>query len=244
MSSRTASVPNAKADAEGLPTHVGIIMDGNGRWAQSRGKIRSAGHLEGLKTAKAIVQHASKRAIPYISLYVFSTENWKRTVDEVGFLMNLVDSHILAELPFYQKNNIRLRFSGNLERLPPAVAAKLLNARKKTAENTGTCVNLAINYGGRDEIIRAIKRATVELHDDHNNLNEETLRQYFDNPDIPDLDLVIRTAGEQRTSNFFIWQAAYAELYMDNKLWPDWTVEDFDEALAQYTTRTRRYGGV
>lgn len=238
MTSPSGSAPN------GLPGHVGIIMDGNGRWAQSRGKMRSAGHLEGLKTAKAVVRHAAERGIPYISLYVFSTENWKRTVEEVGFLMNLVDSHILAELPFYQKNNIRLRFSGNLEGLPPAVASKLLNAREKTSGNTGTCVNLAINYGGRDEILRALGRAIKDDQVDIASLSEESIRQFFDNPDIPDIDLVIRTAGEQRTSNFFIWQAAYAELYIDNTLWPDWTCEDFDRALAEYAKRTRRYGGI
>lgn len=227
-----------------VPIHVGVIMDGNGRWAIAQKKSRSAGHKQGLETARSIVKRASERGIQYLSLYVFSTENWKRTVDEVGFLMKLIEGYILAEMPFYVEHNIKVRFSGNLDGLPKSVQDKLKKARELTSTHSGMTVNLAINYGGRDEILRAIKKWKDSPESDRRELDEAGLRDYFDNPDIPDLDLVIRTAGEYRTSNFFIWQSAYAELSIESKYWPDWTADDFDRVLADYGKRTRKYGGV
>ncbi len=223
-----------------MPVHVGLIMDGNGRWAKARGMGRTEGHKEGLKAAKRIVKAAQELGVRYLSLYTFSTENWKRTADEVGFLMGLLKSNLAAELDFYRENGIRIVHTGNPEGLPSDVLDAIRSVVADTASFPGMTVNLAINYGGRDEILRAIRAlggaaATVD---------EESLRSRMDDPDMPDLDLVIRTGGERRLSNFLLWQSAYAELYFSDVLWPDWTPEQLKEALYDFSRRDRRYGGV
>jgi undecaprenyl diphosphate synthase len=227
------------------PQHIGIIMDGNGRWANSRNLLRSAGHLEGLKTAKKIIQAASDRNIPNITLYAFSTENWKRSGTEISYLMNLISKYIKKEYPFYTKNNIRILHTGSQINLPENVIKNLQNAVKYTSAHTGMTVCLAVNYGGRDEILRAIKNYSASDSFNQNAIPEEIeFCKYFDNPGIPDPDLIIRTAGEKRISNFLLWQSAYSELFFSDKLWPDWTANDLDYAIEEFNKRKRNFGGV
>ncbi|MDR2177928.1 MAG: di-trans,poly-cis-decaprenylcistransferase [Treponema sp.] len=231
-----------------VPVHLGIIMDGNGRWAKSRGQSRPQGHLEGLKAAKRIVKAASDRGISYLTLYTFSTENWKRDVEEVNFIMSLVRRHLRGELNFYRENGIRIRHAGDSSRLPQDIAAELRRACEDTRDFKGTQVVLALNYGGRDEIVRAVNRALAAAGpvpaDDKTGFTETMLRSCLDNPDVPDPDLIIRTAGEFRVSNFLLWEAAYAEYYISGKFWPDFSEEDLETALACYAARDRRYGGL
>lgn len=246
-------------DPSRLPLHVGIIMDGNGRWATNRGLPRTAGHKEGLTTAKEIVRCSSEIGIKYLSLYTFSTENWRRAEEEVSFLMMLIKQHLKKEYDFYRENRIRVVHSGDLRSLPEDVQKEILSAARDTAEYEGLRVNLAINYGGRDEILRAFHRQQKHRRDPAENPGslkemgnlqnrespeEKDFRRFLDQPDFPDMDLLIRTGGEMRISNFFIWQAAYAELYFDTTLWPDWGCEDLKKAVCTYQKRDRRFGGV
>ncbi|MDR0404030.1 MAG: di-trans,poly-cis-decaprenylcistransferase [Treponema sp.] len=228
-------------ESRALPVHVGIIMDGNGRWAEKRRLIRSQGHLEGLKAAKRIVKAASDAGIRFLTLYVFSTENWKRTAEETGFIMGLVKQYLRGELDFYRENRIRIRHAGDLRGLPNDIAAELAAACEETAPFPGMQVVLALNYGGRDEIVRAVKKLVAE--NGETPITEQNIRSFLDNPDIPDPDLVIRSAGEYRTSNFLLWEGAYSEYYVSDVLWPDWTKEEFDRALAAYRGRCRKFGG-
>jgi undecaprenyl diphosphate synthase len=229
-------------DTAKLPRHVGIIMDGNGRWARSRDLSRSEGHREGLQASKRVVRAAAEAGIPYVSLYAFSTENWKRAQEEVSFLMSLVKQYLRKEYEFYKENSIRLRYSGDLAGLPRDVQEIMLLAMEDTKNFTRLTVNLALNYGGRDEIIRAMRR-WLARQQDPDSLTEEGLSGCMDNPDIPDPDLIIRSAGETRISNFLVWESAYAEYYFSPKLWPDWNGEDLYEALAAYGGRVRKFGG-
>jgi undecaprenyl diphosphate synthase len=221
---------------------LGIIMDGNGRWAQGRGLGRSEGHKEGLKAAKRITKAASDAGIRYLSLYVFSTENWKRAEQEVSFLMFLLKNHLLKEWDFYRENRIRVVHSGDRTGLPAEVQADLVQVQDDTAGFDGLTVNLAINYGGQDEILRAFRK----WQDDPARpaLDATTFQRYLDQPDLPPVDLLIRTAGEIRLSNFLLWESAYAEFYFSGKLWPDWTDEDLRLALREFQKRQRKFGGV
>jgi undecaprenyl diphosphate synthase len=222
-----------------VPAHVGIIMDGNGRWAKSRGLPRTEGHREGLTTAKKIVQAAEALGIKYLSFYVFSTENWKRTTEEVGFLMGLIKQHLAAEFDFYRANRVRVLHSGDRDGLPSDIAAEIQRVVADTADFDSILVNLAINYGGRDEIVRAARRLVASGKD----LSEESFREAMDHPELPYPDLIIRTSDEMRLSNFLLWESAYAELWFSKKLWPDFGAEDLEEAVEAYKGRERRYGG-
>jgi undecaprenyl diphosphate synthase len=215
-------------------------MDGNGRWAKQRGLPRTAGHYEGLTAAKNVVRSASEMGLSYLTLYVFSTENWKRTSEEVGFIMGLVKRFLRGEMDFYRQNRIRIRHTGDLNGLPSEIRREIEDVMADTEDFPGLQVVLALNYGGRDEILRAVERYTQAAP---GRLDEAEFRQYFDNPDIPDPDLIIRTAGEFRTSNFLLWEGAYAEYYISDKFWPDFSPDDFKTALAAYQGRERRYGG-
>jgi undecaprenyl diphosphate synthase len=226
-----------------VPSHVGIIMDGNGRWAQKRGQIRTQGHLEGLKAAKRVVKAASDLGIKYLTLYVFSTENWKRTAEEVNFIMGLIKKYLFSEFDFSRDNNIRVRHSGDENGLPPDILQEIKAVVADTSTFDGMTVILALNYGGRDEIVRAVNRMIREGNV-QSSIDENILHSYLDNPDIPDPDLIIRTAGEFRTSNFLLWEAAYAEYIISDKLWPDWTGEDLEQAIKKFQQRDRRFGGV
>ena len=223
-----------------LPTHVGIIMDGNGRWAKARGKPRTEGHAEGAKAAKRVVTAAVEAGLAYLSLYIFSTENWSRAEEEVSYLMFLVRSYLRKEYDFYRQNSIRIVHSGDIERLQPDIAQEIRDVTRDTAQFKGLTVNLSINYGGRNEIIRAFNKILSE--GPREPLTEESFRVYLDHPELPDPDLIIRSANEQRLSNFLLWESAYAELYFSPKPWPDWTGEDLKEALAEYKRRSRTFG--
>lgn len=227
--------------ASTLPKHVAIIMDGNGRWAQQRGRARTAGHKEGLEAAKRIVRAAADLGIKYITLYTFSTENWKRTQDEVGYLMGLIKGHLRAEFEFYKENQIRVEHIGDLEGLPKDVQEEIVNAKKDTENFTGTTCVLAINYGSRDEITRAANKAIAA---GKSRLKESDISANFDIPALPDVDLLIRTGGEKRLSNFLLWQTAYAEFIFSDTLWPDYTVEEFKKDVLEFENRNRRFGGV
>jgi undecaprenyl diphosphate synthase len=218
-------------------------MDGNGRWAQQRGMIRTQGHLEGLKAAKRIVKAASDMGIQYLTLYVFSTENWKRAASEVNFIMGLVIQYLRSEMDFCRENRIRVRHAGDEAGLPRDVAAEIAWTVTDTKHFEGMQVILALNYGGRDELVRALRRLAVR-GTDMAAIAEKDIVAGLDNPDIPDPDLIIRSAGEYRMSNFLLWESAYAELYVSAKLWPDWTDEDLAEAANIYNSRNRRFGGI
>jgi len=227
--------------------HVGIIMDGNGRWAQQRGLIRTQGHLEGLQAAKRIVKAASDRGIQYLTLYAFSTENWKRAAEETGFIMGLVKQYLRSEMNFYRDNRIRVRYAGDTAGLPPDIADEIAAAMADTREFDGMQVIVALNYGGRDELVRAVKRLAAQRFAEGQDMaavTEKDIAACLDNPDVPDPDLIIRSAGEYRTSNFLLWEGAYAELYVSAKFWPDWTDDDLAEALDAYRSRDRRFGGI
>jgi len=225
-----------------IPAHIGIIMDGNGRWAKARGLPRTQGHLEGLKAAKRIVKAASDIGVKFLTLYAFSTENWKRTAEEVGFIMGLVKQYLRAEFDFSMRNKIRVRHTGDISALPPDIQKELSDSIRDTAGFEGMQVILAINYGGRDEIIRAFRKF-VNSNQSTEHLSEKDISAFLDNPDIPDPDLIIRSAGEYRTSNFLLWEGAYSELHISDKLWPDWEKSDLENAVSDYQNRERRYGG-
>jgi undecaprenyl diphosphate synthase len=228
-----------------VPRHIGIIMDGNGRWAKQRGLLRTQGHLEGLKAAKRIVKAASDLGVSYLTLYTFSTENWKRAQEEVSFIMGLVKQYLRGELDFYRQNRIRIRHVGDKSALPPDIQAELEQALNDTSQFEGMQVVLALNYGGRDEILRGIQKLMSQnTLNNTEDVTEANFRQYLDNPDIPDPDLIIRSAGEWRTSNFLLWGGAYAEYYVSEKFWPDWTGEDLENAVSLFSRRDRRYGSV
>jgi undecaprenyl diphosphate synthase len=222
-----------------LPVHVGIFMDGNGRWATARGLPRTEGHREGLNVAKRIVKAAAEMGIKVLTLYTFSTENWKRTADEVGFLMSLIKNHLSAEFDFYRGNQIKVVHSGDPEGLPSDVRAEIERVQLDTASFDKLTVNLAINYGGRDEIARAARR----LAERGEAITEASLSKAMDRPELPDADLIIRPGGEMRLSNFLLWESAYAELVFSPVLWPDYTARDFAENIAEYQKRERRFGG-
>ncbi len=240
--SRMVESPDPGADNRLLPRHVGIIMDGNGRWATQRGKSRSEGHLEGMKAAKRVVQAAADMGLRFLSFFTFSTENWSRAEEEVSYLMFLIRTYLRKEFDFYRKNGIRILHSGDISRLPADIMQEIRSVIADTAGFNGLTLNFCINYGGRDEIIRAVRRyldggGGAEI-------TEDRLSSFMDHPEIPDPDLIIRTSGEQRFSNFLLWSSAYAELYFSPKLWPDWDRQDLAAALADYARRDRRFGSV
>jgi len=225
-----------------LPEHVGIIMDGNGRWASARGLDRTKGHLEGLKAARKVTRAASEAGILYLSLYVFSTENWKRSKAEVGFLMGLVALHLEKEFDFYRELGLRVVHSGDREALSAEVRRTVDKVVAQTAAHTGMTINLVLNHGGRDEIVRAVNRWTRTATGKA--FGAADLRRNLDVPGLPDLDLMIRTGGEFRLSNFLLWQAAYAEFVFSPRLWPDFDEADLKAALKEYAGRGRRFGAI
>ncbi len=225
------------------PRHVGIIMDGNGRWARSRGLPRTAGHRQGLAAAKDMVKCARAEGITYLSLYTFSTENWKRTEDEVSFLMKLILTSLRSEYEFYKENGIRILHSGDLSTLPGEIREEISLVEEDTKMYSALCVNLVINYGGRDEILRAVKSILAEGIAP-GDLDEAKIGNHLDQSQMPDLDLIIRTGGEKRLSNFMLWQASYAELYFSDALWPDFSESEFQNTIDWFCSRNRRFGGV
>jgi undecaprenyl diphosphate synthase len=223
------------------PQHVAIIMDGNGRWAKKRGLPRLVGHKAGGDNIRPVVMIFVNYGVKYLTLYMFSTENWNRPRIEVAGLLSLLARKIDQETQAFHQENIRLVHLGRLDRLSQKLKEKVQAAVELTKNNTGLTLCLAFDYGGRDEIVRAAKRiASAGIAGD--NIDEPVFAQYLDNPDVPDPDLVIRTGGESRLSNFLLWQAAYSELHFTSVLWPDFGVKDVEEALSEYERRQRRFG--
>ncbi len=228
-------------DPAKLPRHVAVIMDGNGRWAAKRGLPRIAGHKAGVDSVRAIVRAAGELGIQTLTLYSFSTENWLRPAEEVGELMKLLSWALNKETLELDKNDVRLSAIGRLEALPAAVRRELDGAILRLQENKGLNLVLALNYGGRQEIIDAANKA---LRDGAKELDEETIAQNLYTAELPELDLMIRTSGEMRISNFLLWQTAYAEIYVTPVLWPDFRKEHLEAALEEYQKRDRRFGGL
>ena len=223
--------------------HVAIIMDGNGRWASERGLDRSEGHLAGARQIGKVVDAAAKMGIESLTLYAFSTENWKRPEPEVTALMRILKEFAVSELPAMMKNGVRLRTIGRTSDLPTASRLALLKAIDMTAKNTKFTVNIALSYGGRAEIIDAVNKILKERDSDHP-VTEEEFRNYLYLPDMPDPDLLIRTGGNLRVSNFLLWQISYSELYVTPTYWPDFGEEELKKAVESFGSRERRFGGL
>jgi len=227
------------------PKHLAIIMDGNGRWAKKQGLLRAYGHEKGVQTVRQVVEYCVEYRIPYLTLFAFSTENWKRPALEVKALMELLVKFLKKEVDNLHKNNVRLKTIGNLDRFPPKPREALLASIDKLKNNTGLTLTLALNYGAREEILTAIKEIAAKVKEGTliaNTITETTLQKHLYTYDLPDVDLLIRTSGEERISNFLLWQIAYAELYFTEVLWPDFTKKHLEEALSNYQNRERRFG--
>jgi len=236
-------------DPRRLPKHIAIIMDGNGRWARQRHLPRIAGHRAGVDSVRSTVETAARVGIQSLTLYAFSTENWQRRPrTEVGFLMRLLRQYLKQELPTLQKNNIRLDYIGRQHELPPEVQERMNWAREQTSRNTGLRLTLALNYSARLELVDAFQAIThAAAHNGglaHLQFSEELIAQHLYTRNLPELDLVIRTSGEMRLSNFLLWQVAYAEIYVTDTLWPEFRGVHLLEAIAEYQKRERRYGGL
>ncbi|SEP05693.1 undecaprenyl diphosphate synthase [Mucilaginibacter gossypiicola] len=232
-------------DLSRLPRHVAIIMDGNGRWAKGKGKLRIFGHHNGVTSVRDVVEGADKLGIKYITLYTFSSENWNRPKLEVMAIMELMVTTIHKEVPGFMKNNIRLNAIGDLNMLPEKCLRELNSAIETTSGNTGVVLTLALSYSSRREIVSAAKNIAIKVKNgelDVNDINEEVFEQNLFTGDMPNPELLIRTSGEYRISNYLLWQIAYAELYFTAKLWPDFRKEDLYEAVIDFQKRERRFG--
>ncbi len=238
---------SAALDTENLPAHVAIIMDGNGRWAKKRMLPRAAGHRAGMLNVKKIIRASSDIGIKHLTMYAFSTENWKRPKDEVGVLMNLLIEFLTKELQEMHERNVIFRTIGDISILPAAVIEVLENATKKTAANTGMTLNIALNYGSRLEIcsaVRSIARGVAAGEISADDIDEKLISDRLDTAGQPDPDLMIRTSGEERLSNFLLYQLAYAEFYFTPVFWPDFDEAEYEKSLIEYQNRQRRYGGL
>ena len=238
---------NSDKKNQGVPRHIAIIMDGNGRWATKRGLSRSAGHKAGSQTFQDIAEYCRDIGVKYLTVYAFSTENWKRSEEEVGAIMGLLKRYLMDAIEKMADNRIRLEFFGDLSRLTPELQALCEKAREISREYDGAQANICLNYGGRDEIVRAARayaQACVEGKADPQSLTEDQFGSLLFSGDIPDPELIIRPSGEIRTSNFLLWQSAYAEYYFTDVLWPDFGPEELEKAIEAYNRRSRRFGGV
>ncbi len=234
-----------QVDRSCLPRHVAIIMDGNGRWAKKRGFPRIMGHRAGIQSVRAVVEIARELGVEVVTLYAFSVENWKRSTQEVSTLMRLLNEFLRRELSTLLKNEIRLGVLGQIDRLPKQVQTHLAQVMEKTRGNRKMLLNLALNYGGRAEILQAVKQVAQAVKADKmqlGDLTEKNFSQFLYTNGLPDPDLLIRTSGEQRISNFLLWQISYAELYLTPRLWPDFRKVDFLQAILEYQNRDRRFG--
>ena len=226
-----------------IPTHVAIVLDGNGRWAKKKHMPRTYGHKNGAENVVDICLYAKKRGVKYMTLYAFSTENWKRPLEEVNYLMKLVIKFIESKLDILMEENCKLNFIGDLEKLPASTREICIRAMEDTKDNDEITLNIALNYGGRDEIVHAFK-AMMDDGISKEDITEEIISSYLYTKDQPDPDLLIRPGGELRLSNFLIYQLAYAEFYFTDTLWPDFDRKAFDEALEEFSRRNRRYGAL
>jgi len=235
-----------KLDLTRLPRHVAVIMDGNGRWAQKRHLPRIAGHRSGTQSARTTIETCARLKIEALTLYAFSVENWRRPKTEIDFLMALLREYLRKEMPLLQKNNIRMRFLGRIDELPAGVQNDVRDAMEKTSGNKGMVLCVALNYGGRAEIVDAMNAILSERngHGASHKVTEEQLSRHLYTDGLPDPDLLIRTSGEMRVSNFLLWQIAYAEIFVTETLWPDFNRARLLEALLGFQKRERRYGGI
>jgi len=237
----------AELDANRLPQHVAVIMDGNGRWAQRRHLPRIAGHRAGVQSARTVIESCARLNIPALTLYAFSMENWRRPKAEIDFLMRLLREYLRKELPVIHRNNIRLLVIGRPDQLPDAVRTDVERAMDQTAKNSGMQLAVALNYGGRAELVDAFNRILDRVRNNglaNARVDEDMISQHLYTAGLPDPDLLIRTSGEMRVSNFLLWQIAYAEIYVTETLWPDFTRAQLLEALLDFQKRERRYGGL
>ena len=235
-----------KLDMQRLPRHIAVIMDGNGRWAQRKHLPRVAGHRQGTQTARTTIETCARLNIEALTLYAFSVENWRRPKTETDFLMQLLREYLRQEMPLIQRNNIQLRFLGRSSELPAGVQRDMRDAEEKTAKNSGMVLCLALNYGGRVELVDACNAILAErgAQGSRARITEEELTQYLYTAGLPDPDLLIRSSGEMRVSNFLLWQIAYAEIFVTETLWPDFNRARLLEALVEFQRRERRYGGI
>lgn len=234
-------------DKDNMPRHIAIIMDGNGRWAKQRKLPRTMGHKAGVETIRRVIKETHILGIKYLTLYAFSTENWKRPKDEVSALMKLLVEYLRSELQELNKNGVVIKILGDINMLPKDAQSEVKEAIEITKNNTGVVLNIAFNYGGRDEIIRAVKLVSNDVKSGKlsiEDIDEKTLEKYLYTNGTPDPDLIIRPSGEQRISNFLLWQCAYSEFWYSNVCWPDFKEEHLHEAIYDYQHRDRRYGGV
>ena len=239
-------------DVQRLPKHIAIIMDGNGRWAERRHYPRVAGHRAGVDSARAVIETCTRLGLPALTLYAFSLENWRRPKAEIDFLMRLLRQYLKTELPVIHRNNIRLQVIGRTDQLPDGVRADVEKGMALTASNTGMCLTVALNYGGRAELVDAFNAILETLRRKGSNGNglpafrvdEQMIADHLYTAGLPDPDLLIRTSGEMRVSNFLLWQIAYAEIYVTETLWPDFSRAELYTALVDYQKRERRYGGL
>lgn len=233
--------------AMNVPRHVAVILDGNGRWAKSKGMPRNYGHAQGSKNVEKICEEAWRMGIKYLTVYAFSTENWSRPKDEVDALMKLLRNYMKTCLKTAAKNDMKVRVIGDKTRLDDDIRSRIAELEEATKNNGGLNFQIALNYGSRDEIVRAVQRIAADVRVgkmEPEDITSEVISSYLDTHDIPDPDLLIRTSGEERLSNFLLWQLAYSEFYFTDVLWPDFTKEDLVKAIEQYNARDRRYGGV
>ncbi|QUH26317.1 isoprenyl transferase [Serpentinicella alkaliphila] len=232
-----------RLDLEKIPRHISIIMDGNGRWAKAKKMPRALGHRAGVESLKNIVQTAGDIGIEYLSLFAFSTENWSRPEQEVSALMMLLKEFLRKEAMRLHKSNVKIMTIGNIEKFPEDIVNEINEVKELTKHNSKLHLIIALNYGGRDELIRAIKKIMSE-NNSSDDINEELIQSHLDTKDIPDPDLLIRTSGEYRISNFMLWQTAYTEFWFTDTYWPDFTGQDLISAIEDYQKRDRRYGNV
>lgn len=223
-----------------IPSHIAIIMDGNGRWAKERGLNRTAGHEEGAKTVRKITSYCADIKVKYLTLYAFSTENWQRPKLEVEFLMKLLDRYLKNELNVYLENNIRFKAIGDLSKFSKGLQKTIKDTEIKTSSCTGLTQVLALNYGSKDEIVRAVKK----LNEQNLEITEKNIESCLDTAGFGDVDILIRTSGEVRLSNYLLWQNAYAEMFFTQTYWPDFSVNELDDILSDFTKRERRFGGI
>ncbi|OPJ61802.1 ditrans,polycis-undecaprenyl-diphosphate synthase [Clostridium oryzae] len=232
---------------ENIPQHVAIIMDGNGRWAKSRNLPRFMGHKAGVEAIRNIVKECNRIGVKYLTLYAFSTENWKRPKEEVDLLMSLLLEYLKKEVDELHKNNVVVNSIGNIEKLPEKCQIELKKAYEKTKNNKGVVMSLALNYGGRDEIIYAVKKICARVKNGQMSIDmidEDMIDKFLFTAGIPDPDLIIRPSGEKRISNFLLWQCAYSEFWYSNINWPDFSPKDLQDAIKDYQKRDRRFGGI
>ena len=230
-----------------IPKHVAIILDGNGRWARAKGLPRNAGHVQGAKVVEAMCEITYNMGIQYFTVYAFSTENWSRPKDEVDALMKLLRNYMVNAKKRANKNNMCVRVIGDKTGLDKDLQESILDLEESTKDNTGLHFQIAINYGGRDEITRAVRRLSADVAEgklEADSITDETINSYLDTAGLPDPDLLIRTCGEQRISNFLLWQLAYTEFYFCDKAWPDFNKKELELAIESYNTRNRKFGGL